>query len=73
MNVIPKQGKTWLYSWVMNNYWTTNFRAFQEGGFSWKQIRSHQQQIQPNTLLRNMHGVKEIHSRHVHSRQVKMN
>ncbi len=32
---IPKQGKTWLYSWVMNNYWFTNFRAFQEGGFSW--------------------------------------
>ncbi|MFA6126624.1 MAG: glycoside hydrolase family 38 C-terminal domain-containing protein [Bacteroidales bacterium] len=31
----PKQGKTWLYSWVMNNYWTTNFRAYQEGGFSW--------------------------------------
>ncbi|MFA5816765.1 MAG: glycoside hydrolase family 38 C-terminal domain-containing protein [Bacteroidales bacterium] len=31
----PKQGKTWLYSWVMNNYWMTNFRAFQEGGFSW--------------------------------------
>ena len=31
----PKQGKTWLYSWVMNNYWNTNFRAFQEGGFSW--------------------------------------
>ena len=28
-------GKPWLYSWVMNNYWTTNFRAFQEGGFSW--------------------------------------
>jgi alpha-mannosidase len=31
----PKQGKTWLYSWVMNNYWFTNFRAYQEGGFSW--------------------------------------
>jgi hypothetical protein len=31
----PKQGKTWLYSYVMNNYWMTNFRAFQEGGFSW--------------------------------------
>jgi hypothetical protein len=31
----PKQGKTWLYSWVFNNYWTTNFRAYQEGAFSW--------------------------------------
>jgi alpha-mannosidase len=31
----PKKGKTWLYSYVMNNYWFTNFRAFQEGGFSW--------------------------------------
>ena len=31
----PKPGKTWLYSYVMNNYWFTNFRAFQEGGFSW--------------------------------------
>ncbi len=32
---IPKQGKPWLYSYVMNNYWMTNFRAFQEGAFSW--------------------------------------
>ena len=31
----PKRGKPWLYSWVMNNYWMTNFRAFQEGAFSW--------------------------------------
>jgi hypothetical protein len=31
----PKTGNTWLYSWVMNNYWFTNFRAYQEGAFSW--------------------------------------
>ena len=31
----PKPGKPWLYSWVMNNYWFTNFRAFQEGNFYW--------------------------------------
>jgi hypothetical protein len=31
----PKAGKPWLFSWVMNNYWTTNFRAFQEGAFQW--------------------------------------
>ncbi len=30
-----KPSNTWLYSWVMNNYWFTNFRAFQHGGFSW--------------------------------------
>ena len=32
---VPKAGKTWLYSYVMNNYWFTNFRAFQEGAFTW--------------------------------------
>jgi alpha-mannosidase len=31
----PKPGKPILYSWVMNNYWFTNFRAYQEAGFSW--------------------------------------
>jgi alpha-mannosidase len=31
----PVPGKPWLYSWVMNNYWTTNFRAYQEGAFQW--------------------------------------
>ncbi len=24
-----------IYSWVFNNYWTTNFRAFQEGELKW--------------------------------------
>jgi hypothetical protein len=31
----PKAGKPCLYSWVMNSYWFTNFRAFQEGTVSW--------------------------------------
>lgn len=31
----PQPGEPWLYSWVMNNYWFTNFRAYQEGSFSW--------------------------------------
>src|SRR5690606_37989206 len=26
---------THLYSWVLNNYWTTNFRASQEGELKW--------------------------------------
>ena len=25
----------YIFSWVMNNYWFTNFRAFQEGEFRW--------------------------------------
>lgn len=27
--------KPHVFSWVMNNYWTTNFRASQEGEFRW--------------------------------------
>ena len=28
--------KPHVYSWVMNNYWTTNFRAYQEGELKWR-------------------------------------
>ena len=30
-----KQNNAHIYSWVMNNYWTTNFRASQEGELNW--------------------------------------
>lgn len=29
---------THLYSWVLNNYWTTNFRAGQEGELRWRYV-----------------------------------
>jgi len=32
---IAKVEKPHIYSWVMNNYWTTNFKASQEGEFNW--------------------------------------
>ncbi len=32
---VTKIGKPHVYSWVMNNYWFTNFRASQEGDFRW--------------------------------------
>jgi len=32
---IAKVEKPHVYSWVMNNYWYTNFRATQEGEFRW--------------------------------------
>ena len=28
--------KPHIYSWPMNNYWFTNFRAYQEGEFEWR-------------------------------------
>jgi len=30
-----KPEKTHIYSWVLNNYWTTNFKASQEGELEW--------------------------------------
>ena len=30
-----KHDKAHVFSWVMNNYWTTNFRASQEGELNW--------------------------------------
>jgi alpha-mannosidase len=33
---IAEVKKPHMYSWVMNNYWVTNFRASQEGEFKWK-------------------------------------
>ncbi|NOX66151.1 MAG: glycosyl hydrolase family 38 [Chlorobi bacterium] len=32
---VTKIEKPHVYSWVMNNYWFTNFRASQEGEFRW--------------------------------------
>ena len=32
---ITKVEKPYIYSWVMNNYWFTNFRVSQEGEFKW--------------------------------------
>ncbi len=32
---VTKVEKPHVYSWVMNNYWFTNFRASQEGEFRW--------------------------------------
>lgn len=33
--LVHKHEKQHIYSWVMNNYWTTNFRASQEGELRW--------------------------------------
>ena len=32
---IAKVENPYVYSWIMNNYWFTNFRASQEGEFKW--------------------------------------
>jgi len=33
-----KPGKPHIFSWVLNNYWTTNFLASQEGELNWNYI-----------------------------------
>lgn len=33
-----KPTKTHIYSWVLNNYWTTNFKANQEGEMNWNYV-----------------------------------
>lgn len=37
--------KPHIFSWVMNNYWTTNFRAGQEGEFRWSYALSSSAQM----------------------------
>ena len=32
---LKKYGKAHVFSWVLNNYWTTNFRATQQGEIHW--------------------------------------
>ena len=32
---VPSIEKPQIFSWVMNNYWTTNFKASEEGEFHW--------------------------------------
>ncbi|MFN8256362.1 MAG: glycoside hydrolase family 38 C-terminal domain-containing protein [Bacteroidales bacterium] len=46
---IAKHDKPVIYSWVLNNYWTTNFRAYQEGELKWKyQISSQSNNLEEN-------------------------
>lgn len=33
---VSRVDKPYVYSWVLNNYWTTNFPAAQEGGMEWR-------------------------------------
>jgi alpha-mannosidase len=35
---LPSPSKPHFYSWVLNNYWTTNFRASQQGELNWSYV-----------------------------------
>jgi hypothetical protein len=41
-----------VYSWVMNNYWYTNFRAYQEGEFKWHYFLTSASDISQNFATR---------------------
>lgn len=41
-----------LYSWVMNNYWTTNFCASQEGEFRWSYALTSSSDVSPGFATR---------------------
>ena len=34
-NYVAKPENTYIFSWPLNNYWVTNFRASQDGEFKW--------------------------------------
>ncbi|WP_185154096.1 glycoside hydrolase family 38 C-terminal domain-containing protein [Fulvivirga sp. M361] len=44
--------KPHLYSWVLNNYWTTNFRASQEGEMKWRYYLTSSSDISNSTATR---------------------
>ena len=33
---VSSYSKPYIFSWVLNNYWTTNFPVMQEGGMEWR-------------------------------------
>lgn len=49
--------RPYVFSWVMNNYWTTNFKAEQEGEFSWRYVISVCDDALAGTALR--HSLEE--------------
>ncbi len=44
--------KPHVFSWVMNNYWTTNFRASQEGEFRWSYYMTSGEDVSNSAALR---------------------
>ncbi len=40
-----------IYSWAMNNYWTTNFKASQEGEFRWRYAITSTDDVSPSAAV----------------------